>query len=755
MPRDSRKIAAILAADVVEYSRLMGADEAGTLAALKSRRETFEELVREFDGRVFGSVGDSFMAEFGSAVNAVSCALEIQRRVGAGHASQPQAARMQLRIGVNLGDVIEEKDSVFGDAVNVAARLQALAKPGGVLISGPVYDQVHLKVPAHYVATGMRQVKNIAEPVRTFEVLPPEPPGFAGRIAGFGAHVASRRVRRAALIVVVLAGAVALGQYWRAIPVPGTGRTLGALLQPGEEPPPNAIAVLPFVNLSGDPSNNYLGDGIAEELLHRLAKIPELRVAARTSAFAFKGEDRGVEEIARQLGVSYVVEGSVRRQGGLVRVHATLVDGASGASRWSNSYETPAGDYFAVENDIGAQVIAALRLVLGKGAESRASAVPGGSSVAHDYFLQGLFYLRQPKSARTLAAAEQLFSRALTEQADFARAQAGLCETLVERYALERVPALVASAEDACLQAQALDSSAQEVHEAVGRLRLTTGDAAEAETAYRQALVLVPQSPDALIGLASALAAGGKPKEAESTYRLAIAAQPRYAVAHLALGNFLAGEGRLADAVGPYERATVLAPDNPSAFNNLAGAHLFLGNFDKAGEALARSLAIEPRRSGYSNTGLVHYYLGRYAEAADMFRKAIELAPADQRVWGNLGDALHFGGRRDEATVAYRHALELADGELAINPKHAVNHAQAAYYASRLGDQDRARRSAGIALAEGDSDYYVQYYVALTELGLGDQTSALAHIKQARQLGYPESLLRAAPELAELQPSIQ
>ena len=193
MQRDSRKIAAILAADVVEYSRLMGTDEAGALAALKVRRGIFQELVGEFGGREFGSVGDSLMAEFDSAVNALSCALEIQQRVAGQNAPLPQAARMRLRIGVNLGDVIEEQRSVFGDAVNVAARLQALAKPGGVLISGPVYDQVHLKIPARYVAAGMREVKNILEPVRTYQVLPAAVSGMAGRLQGARA----RRVLRA------------------------------------------------------------------------------------------------------------------------------------------------------------------------------------------------------------------------------------------------------------------------------------------------------------------------------------------------------------------------------------------------------------------------------------------------------------------------------------------------------------------------------------------------------------------------------
>jgi class 3 adenylate cyclase/TolB-like protein/Tfp pilus assembly protein PilF len=749
MLRDSRKIAAILAADVVDYSRLMGADEAGTLAVLKARRSLFEEQVREYDGREFGSVGDSLMAEFASAVNAVLCALAIQERVASENAALPAAARMQLRIGVNLGDVIEEKGSVFGDAVNVAARLQALAKPGGVLIAGSVYDQVHLKVQAHYVAAGSREVKNIAEPVRTFEVLPPEPPGVVGRIAHFLAHLASRRVLRAVAIGVAIGAALGIGLGWRAIPVPWTGKQLGAVLDPQDaEPAPNSIAVLPFVNMTGDPQSDYLGEGLAEELMHRLARIPGLRVAARTSAFAFKGKEINVREIADALGVSYVVEGSVKRQGDRVRVNAALVERASGASRWSNSYES-SGDFFALEDDIVTQVLIALELVL----ETRAVVAPPasrGNIAAYDYFLQGLSYLRQPRSAKSLDVAETLFRRALTEQPGFARAQAGLCETYVERFALERVPALVATAEEACSRAQALDRTAPEVHEAVGRLRLATGDAAEAETAYREALALAPQSPDLLIGLAGALAAGGKTKEAEATYQRAIASQPSYVSAHSAFGGFLFGQGRFREAIVSYERMTVLTPDNPDAFNNLGTAYFLAGDLELASRALARSLAIEPRRGGYGNSGSVEYYLGRYKSAQDMFRKSIEIVPTDHRPWGNLADALRFDAQPEEARRAYRKAFELAEGELAVNPRHAINQAQAAYYAIQLGDAGRARQGIESALREGDDNTYVHYYVALTELGLGDTMKALAHVRRARELGYPEVLLKAAPELGEI-----
>ena len=755
MVRDTRKIAAILAADVVDYSRLMAADEAGTLAALKIRRSQFDDLVREYDGRVFGSVGDSLMAAFASAVNAVECAEQIQRSYAKENEGLTATRRMALRIGINLGDVIESGDTVAGDAVNVAARLQALAKPGGILISGAVYDQVHLKIPGErYIAAGVRHVKNIPEPVRTYEVLPAASQDLAGRASDFFAHLLARRVLRAIAIGGAIGVALGLGLFWRELPVPTTGASLGELLSE-RAPAPNSIGVLPFLNVGGDPKDDYIGDGLADELSTRLARIPELRVASRTSTFAYRGKELSADQIAAQLGVSYVVEGSVRRQGDRVRVNAALVDGASGSSRWSNSYEAVSGDIYAIEQDIGRQVLAALELVLGTQASAATASDSRRNVAAHDYFLQGLAYLRAPLSAKSIESAEQLFRRALAEQPDFARAQAGLCETLVDRYTLERQPSHVTAAESACEAAEALDGTAQEVHVAIGKLRLATGKPAEAELAFRKALALAPQSSDLMIGLGNALDAGGKFDEADTAYRQAIAAQPRYAGANIAYGNFLLGRGRPADAIPPYERAALFSPDNTNAFNNLGAAYLYLGNFEKAATAFQRSLELEPRSMSYSNLGTVQYYRGRYSEAAGAFRKAVELTPADHRLWGNLADALYFESHSKLATEHYRRALELAEAELAINPKHAVNQAQAAYYSSRLGDAKRARERIAVALSEGDHDTYVHYYAALVDLGLGDEAKALEHAKRARDLGYPDTLMRAAPELGVLRTKLQ
>ena len=294
MVKDSRKIAAILAADVVEYSRLMGADEGGTLAALNIRRAIFDELVKEFDGQVFGSVGDSLMAEFPSAVNAVLCAQSIQQRTEAENSSLPPARQMRLRIGVNLGDVIEEKGSAFGDTVNVAARLQSLARPGGVLISRPVYDQVHLKVPARFIDAGVHQVKNIAEPVACYEVTESVAARIDWRHWPWLWYRGTRRWSTATLTIIVLLlvlGGWIFWHYERAIEgslattMQRTAPVVPATTTAESRP---SIAVLPFENRSRREDDAFFVDGIHDDILTQLTKIGAMKVIARTSVEQFR-----------------------------------------------------------------------------------------------------------------------------------------------------------------------------------------------------------------------------------------------------------------------------------------------------------------------------------------------------------------------------------------------------------------------------------------------------------------------------------
>ena len=301
----TRRLAAILAADVVGFSSLMGQDEEGTLARIKQlRREVIEPKVREHHGRVFKTTGDGLLVEFPSPVEAVRCAAEVQETL-ASQASQEPFQALQLRIGINLGDIIIEEDGdVYGDGVNVAARLEQLADPGGISISGKVYEEVRDKLPYAFEDRGEQQVKNIARPVRVYA------------LRGLKPTVTPRDPK--------------------ALPLP-------------DRP---SIAVLPFVNMSGDPEQVYFSDGISEDVITELSRFRELMVIARNSSFSFRGQSVDVREVGRSLGAGYVVEGSVRRAGDRVRITAQLVNAVTGAHLWAERYDRALEDVFAVQEEI-------------------------------------------------------------------------------------------------------------------------------------------------------------------------------------------------------------------------------------------------------------------------------------------------------------------------------------------------------------------------------------------------------------------
>lgn len=416
---DSRKIAAILAADIVEYSRLMGADEHGTLATLKSRRAIFDEQVRQFGGREFGSVGDSLMAEFPSAVNATLCALEFQKRNENENVALAPDKRLHLRIGVNLGDVIAEDDRLFGDAVNIAARLQALATPGGVLISGAVHDQVRKKLRAQFIDLGLRKFKNIDEPIRALQVQV---------VTGSSAEGTRRRWFSRAWIgttaFVLFLGLAGVVYYsWNDI-------------QPAltvARPESQTIAVLPFENLSGDPAQDYLGEGLSEELLNRLANVPGLQVSARTSSAYFKqSRPETVQTIGKMLGVRHLVEGSVRKSGDMLRVHAQLIDTKTGYHLWSQSFDKAFSDVLAIQEEISLAILKGLDVPVVDHARAEIMRHATTSPAALDLYLRARRLDHKWKAAENEQAIA-LYKKAISLDPNFAVAYLRLADAIAAR----------------------------------------------------------------------------------------------------------------------------------------------------------------------------------------------------------------------------------------------------------------------------------------------------------------------------------
>jgi adenylate cyclase len=377
-----RRLVAILAADVVGYSRMMGENEEATLATLNRYRQLMDGLIGNHRGRVFGTAGDSVIAEFSSPVEALRCAIEIQQQIADRNRDLPDRSRMRFRIGVNLGDVIVEGDNLLGDGVNVAARLERLADPGSVCISRPVLDQVEGKLDCRFTDLGAREVKNIARPVHVYRVH-------------FGESDVDPAVKAA-------------------MPLP--------------LPDKPSIAVLSFQNISGDPEQEYFSDGITEDIITELSRFRSLFVIARTSSFHYKGRSPKVQDIGRELGVQYVIEGSVRRAGNRVRVTAQLVEAETGNHLWAERYDRELEDIFAVQDEVTHRIVATLAGRLEDAGRKRALRKSAGHLSAYDLLLRGRHCL-EDGSKHAVLEAREMFKRVLELEPDYAQGYVALAET--------------------------------------------------------------------------------------------------------------------------------------------------------------------------------------------------------------------------------------------------------------------------------------------------------------------------------------
>lgn len=366
-----RKLSAILSADVKGYSRLMGDDEEATVRTLKDYRSAINDLSEQYRGRIVDSPGDNILAEFNSVVDAVNCAVEIQRELAERNAELAENRKMAFRIGVNLGDVIEEDGRIYGDGVNIAARVESLAEPGGICISGRAYDQVENKLGLKYENLGDHRVKNIARPISVYRVLPY--PGAAAYRVVQAKENLERKWRKIAIPGAVLVAVVAVLGIWQLY----TRRpsvepaSVEKMAYPLPEKP--SIAVLPLENMSGDPEQEYFSDGITEDIITALSKVDELFVIARNSTFTYKGRPVKVRQVAEELGVRYVLEGSVRRTEERVRITAQLIDALSGHHLWAERYDRNLEEIFALQDEITMKIVTALEIKLTAGEQIRMS----------------------------------------------------------------------------------------------------------------------------------------------------------------------------------------------------------------------------------------------------------------------------------------------------------------------------------------------------------------------------------------------
>jgi adenylate cyclase len=548
-----RRLAAILAADVVGYSRLMERDETATHTTLTARwKEVLEPLVEQHQGRVFKRTGDGVFVEFGSAVNAVECAAALQGAMNAANDDMPKDRAIVLRVGVNLGDIMVDDSDLFGDGVNIAARLEMLADPGGVAISDGVYQHVHGRVGIDFVDGGLHEVKNIERPVHIWTWSP-------------------------------------------------NGRANAVSEDVAETPPPlpgkPSIAVLPFDNMSGDPEQGYFADGITEDIITDLSKVSGLFVIARNSSFAYKGKAPDIRKVSRELGVRYVLEGSVRRAANRIRINAQMIDGTTGGHLWAERYDRGIEDIFAVQDEVTRTIVSALRVKLTPSEETRREGRTKVDPEAYDLLVRSRETMLQ-LSAQASREARGMLERVVAIDPHLAAAYARL--------------SIIAFAE---FVNQWNDATPENLTQAMDLAR--------------KAIEIDDTEAQAHISLALALAWMRRLDEAESHAERAVALDPNSADAYTSLGTVRDYQGKHEDAVALYTRAHRLDPQFDMSLHFLGRALLTLGRFDEAEIAFKRRLTLAPR------SDMTRFYLaclygrtGRHEEARRYWQETLDVNPS-------------------------------------------------------------------------------------------------------------------------------
>lgn len=574
-PTRRRQLAAILSADAVGYSRRMAADEAATVAAMRSHRETLGGFVREHHGRVVNAVGDNMLAEFASAVDAAACAVAAQRELARREAHLPADARLRLRIGVHLGDLVIEEDEIFGDGINIAARLEALAEPGGVCASAAVVEQVRGKVEAAIEDIGDQTLKNIPQPVRAYRLRPlgegetaleaaePTVPGFGGR---------------------------------------------------------PTIAVLPFEHRGTDPDQGFLADGIAEDAIARLSAFRLFPVISRSSTFTYKGKQVDARQVSRELGARYVVEGSVQELGGRVRVAVQLIDGVQGVQVTSERWERERGDVLALQDDIATMIVSALEPALARAERQRAQRKPVPQLDAWESFQRARWLAFWLRSADDVREAVRLYARARELDPSFATAAGleALARFTLITYLWEPDPA--GAAVEVLRIAEigvALDEDDPSVQAALGYASGINGDHAREIAAFERAIELNPSLTIAYEGLAGALCTE-RPDDAIRIAEKALKLSPRdphlyFLVHRIAVAHLMAD--RYEDAIVRDQEALRLRADQPQMYRILAAAYGYLGRSAEALAAIEKMYQVAPH---FTVEGF------RHAMSAPLVEKCLE-----------------------------------------------------------------------------------------------------------------------------------
>ncbi len=587
-----RKLAAILSADAVGYSRLMGEDEAATVRTLETYKRVISDLIQQHRGRVVDAPGDNILAEFASVVDAVQCAVAAQKEIQARNLELPEPRRMQFRIGINLGDVIEEEDRLYGDGVNIAARLESLAEPGGICVSKTAFDHIETKLPLGYEYLGEQSVKNIAKPVPAYKVV--MEPRVTVKAKVRPKEGARRRPMVIALVIVLLMAAGA-AVFWRFAFLPAEPKVEKASQSQMAFPLPDkpSIAVLPFLNLSGEPNQDFFCDGLTESLIMALSKVPQLFVIARESTFRYKGQGVKSKQVSEELGVQYVLEGSVQKAGERVRITAQLTDALTGHPLWSERYDRSLKDIFDLQDEITMKILTELRVKLTEGETVRIQAKGTNNLQAYLKVLEAIGYGYQFNKEAD-AVSQRLAEEAVRLDPNYAMAHIVLSMEIAKEVwlgASESPQETLSQAMKEARRAVELDNSSAEALAAVGNVFLLLHQPDKAIEVEQRAVRLDPNSARALYFLAVALNYSFRSEEAFPLLRQAIRLNPLFPMAYHQLGISFRETGRYEEGIAAEKKALQLSPKYLLANIALVTLYSYAGR-----EAEARAAAADLQR---------------------------------------------------------------------------------------------------------------------------------------------------------------
>jgi adenylate cyclase len=597
-----RKLTAILSADVKGYSRLMGEDEEGTIRTLNTYKEVMSNFIRQQRGRVVDAPGDNLLAEFGSVVDAVRCAVEIQKELKTRNAELPENRRMEFRIGVNLGDVVEDGEQILGDGVNIAARLESLSEAGGICISGKAYDEVKNKLPLGYKYLGEQVVKNIAEPVRVYRVL--MEPEAAGKVIG-EKKIKPRQWQRVSLglvvgVIVVIA-AIVIWKFY----TPSTPKMEVASKEKMAFPLPDvpSIAVLPFVNMSEDPKQEFLCDGMTEAIITALSKVPRMLVIARNSTFTYKGKPVKVKQVSEDLGVRYVLEGSLQRSGDRLRINAQLIDALTGNHLWAERYDRDLKDIFALQDEITIKILASIRVKLTEeGLFGRTEKYFKGKQGLDCYLkLLEAYNYNMRWNIDDTNLARRMAEEAIAMCPENPMGYIQLSSVYYHDYLLGNTKSPQETLEKAIEMVQkglVMDDSIAIGHGILSVLYMSKREYNKGIVEGERALALDPGGVNVHLNYAVILRRVGRPEEALPLNQKAIRLNPLGSTTgYRELGDTLRDTGRFAEAVSAYKKAIQLEPNNIKAHVGLAATYSMMGLEKEARAEAAGILRINPKFS--------------------------------------------------------------------------------------------------------------------------------------------------------------